>query len=511
MANVKSGRRTWSGTSRCIDGEPNVNGQLRNHANAPPLVAVWQPRAGHAALVAKVCAACVARPHCLASLGLAAARSGTYSAAIVDITDRAGATDLGLRAIAQMKEVGLVVIAHADGAASWPIGMRCQTLLAGARYVLDDGEAGFADVLKATLADVLALVGEQHGEESRLRELARAHGIVGKSDALMEAFRSVVRMSKLSDLPVLITGESGTGKELFASVLHALDPKRCGQPLVAVNCAAINSGIAESELFGHVRGAFTGAGRDHSGYFLAAQGGVLFLDEVAELDLEVQGKILRVLQEKRFYRVGAGHDATVDIRVVAATNKDLGSMVEAGTFRADLFHRLNTLSIHVGPLRERRTDLPMLVEHFVAEHASWRAHTGIDADLIDALSHLELKGNVRELRNLIATALAGKTDRSPLGLKDLPPRVWKELAQAGFAAPTGTTAPPSMDSMAIAVTEAQGWNLNRCLAHCEREIVAAALVRTHHNQSQAARLLGLTPRSIYNKLRKHQLLRKSDT
>ena len=211
-------------------------------------------------------------------------------------------------------------------------------------------------------------------------------------------------------------------------------------PLVAVNCAAINAGIAESELFGHVRGAFTGAGHDHSGFFLAAQGGVLFLDEIGELNLDVQAKILRVLQEKRLFRVGAGHDAPVDIRMVAATNQDLPQMVQDGRFRADLFHRLNTLSIHIAPLRERKADLPLLVEHFVSAHASWHEHTGIDPDLIDALSCLELKGNVRELKNLLITAQAAKTDRRPLGLKDLPPQVWKQLAQSGFAAamPTGS-------------------------------------------------------------------------
>ncbi len=505
MANVKFRNRTPTPVAGG-DGEACADPRRGETANGMQLVAGWQPHTANAALVARVCTACGARLHRLLSLESATPSTAAYAAGIVDIAEP---TDLGLRAVAQMKKAGLVVIAHADGAASWPIAGRCQALLAGARYVLDDGDVAFADVLADALSDVLTLVHEQRGEDSRLKSLARTHGIVGDSESLKEAFRSIVRMSKLSDLPVLITGESGTGKELFASVLHALDPKRCGQPLVAVNCAAISSGIAESELFGHVRGAFTGAGRDHSGHFLAAHGGVLFLDEIAELDLDVQSKILRVLQEKRLYRVGAGHDAAVDIRVVAATNKDLGHMVEAGTFRADLFHRLNTLSIHVSPLRERRTDLAMLVEHFVAEHASWRAHTGIDADLIDALSHLELPGNVRELRNLIATAQAGKADRSPLGLKDLPPRVWKELAQAGFTAAPHAQAQSATDSIAVAMTDAHGWNLNRCLDHCEREIVAAALARTHHNQAEAARLLGLTPRSVYNKLRKHHLLRKS--
>jgi len=331
-----------------------------------------------------------------------------------------------------------------------------------------------------------------------------------------------VRLSRLSDLPVLITGESGTGKELFASALHALDPKRSQRPMLAVNCAAINIGIAESELFGHVRGAFTGAGHDRAGFFLASQGGVLFLDEVGELNLDVQAKILRVVQERRFLRVGAEKDMPVDVRIVAATNQDLAQRVRDGSFRADLFHRLNSLSVHIRPLRERLADLPLLVDHFVASHASWSDCTGIDADLIDALSRLELKGNVRELKNLITAALAAKADRRPLGLKDLPHDVWKELsgsqdadalvdAFSAIAASASTDVPPRSDlrSLARSAARQQGWNLSHCLAQCEREIVQAAMREAHNNQSQAARLLGLTPRGIYNKLRKYQMLRKS--
>ena len=402
----------------------------------------------------------------------------------------------------------------------WPIGTRCQVLLAGARYLLDNRDPGFREALTATLRDLLAARETHRDEESRLRSIARSHGIVGESDSLLGAFRQVMMMSKLSDLPVLITGESGTGKELFASALHALDPKRVSCPIVAVNCAAINAGIAESELFGHVRGAFTGAGQDHDGFFLAAQGGVLFLDEIAELNLDIQAKILRVLQERRLIRVGAGHDAPVDIRIVAATNQDLAQMVKGGRFRGDLLHRLNTLSIHISPLRERKEDLPALVEHFVSSNRCWREHTGINVDLIDALLSLELRGNVRELKNLITNAQATKTDHLPLGLKDLPPQVWKELARqdcmantlreampAAASVPVGAEhAPPSDDGhLALSLTGKQGWNLNKCLSQCEREIVAAALRKTKNNQSQAARLLGLTPRSIYNKLRKHDL------
>jgi transcriptional regulator with PAS, ATPase and Fis domain len=386
---------------------------------------------------------------------------------------------------------------------------------------LDSQSPDFQQVLLATLTDLLAAQQELRDEESRIRDLACAHGIVGQSESLLEAFRNLVRMSKLSDLPVLITGESGTGKELFALALHALDSKRRQGPFVAVNCAAINAGVAESELFGHVRGAFTGASHDHSGLFQAAQGGVLFLDEIGELNPDVQAKILRVLQDKRVLRVGAGKDAPVDVRIVAATNQDLAQMMKDGRFRADLFHRLNSLSIRISPLRERIADLPLLVAHFVSAYEPERE---FDPDLIAALSCLKLPGNVRELKNLITTALAAKTDHRPLELKDLPSHVWEELSLTRFAdsmlAPSSSIAAgghaehhrsmlPDVQSLAVTVTDRQGWNLQNCLSHCEREIVKAAMRQSSNNQSEAARLLGLTPRSIYNKLRKHQLLRKS--
>ena len=494
--------------------------------NQPLLVASWEPHNGRYPIIEDACAACGARVHRLTTVDQVTAVEGPphHAAAVVSLREAPDATDCCLAVVTQLKNVGLSVIAYESGVRNWPISARCRVLLAGAQYLLDSEDQGFGQILRATLKDLLTALRERRQEDSHIRDVARSHGIVGVSESLLDAFRSVVRMSTLSDLPVLITGESGTGKELFASALHALDPKRCRRPLVAVNCAAISTGIAESELFGHVRGAYTGAGHDHSGFFLGAQGGVLFLDEIGELNLEIQAKILRVLQEKRFFRVGADQDAAVDIRIVAATNQDLPQMVKEGRFRADLFHRLNTLSIHISPLRERRTDLPLLVDHFVESHTASHGSTGIDADLIAALSCLELKGNVRELKNLLTMARAAKTDRRPLGLKDLPPQVWKELAQSGFAgaAPTttlalntarrpsagGVAALPEMHALALSVTGQQGWNLNQCLSQCEREIVAAALQKTHNNQSQAARLLGLTPRSVYNKLRKHHLLRK---
>jgi DNA-binding NtrC family response regulator len=488
------------------------------------VVGVWETDPSRWPLIEDTCAKCSACVQRICETeGLAKiAESQRYTTAIVALRDLPGTTDTCLDVVARLKDAGFCVIAYENGTSQWPVVARCQVLLAGARYLLDSNDPAFGETLGATLRDLLDALAARRNEEKQLREVALAHGIVGRSGALLEAFRQTARLSRLSDLPVLITGESGTGKELFACALHALDPKRSRGPFLAVNCAAINAGVAESELFGHVRGAFTGAGRDHSGFFSAAQGGVLFLDEIGELSVDVQAKILRVVQEKRLVRVGSEKDVPVDIRIIAATNQDLGSMVEQNRFRADLFHRLNSLSVRISPLRERLEDLPLLVDHFVSAHESWWKHTGIDRDLIDSLSCLELKGNVRELKNLITAALAAKTDHSPLGLKDLPQRVWQELSGSKFsdaarpnlpletqAAADARSMPSDMRSLALRATQRNGWNLDHCLSLCEREIVLAALHEAQHNQSEAARLLGLTPRSVYNKLRKHQLLRNA--
>ena len=201
-------------------------------------------------------------------------------------------------------------------------------------------------------------------ENERFHVLMRTFGIVGESDAIKSAFRQALRVSSFSDLAVLITGESGTGKELMARAIHQLDPKRRRGPFVAINCGAISPGLAESEMFGHSRGAFTGADRDRKGFVRAADGGVLFLDEVGELGSDIQAKLLRVLQDHRVMSVGTDHDVGVDVRVIAATNRNLERMMEQGQFREDLFHRLNMLSVHLPPLRERVADLKPLVDNF---------------------------------------------------------------------------------------------------------------------------------------------------
>jgi len=438
-------------------------------------------------------------------------QTGTIDAAIIGVGDLAQSSNGSLETISRLRNLGISVIACGDRIAERTVGARCKALLAGAKLLLDSSGLDFRGLLASTLRAIHARLGEEQKMTSDVLMLARSRGIVGESKALFDSFRTAVQISKLSDLPVLITGESGTGKELFASALHAMDPKRCNSPFVPVNCAAINPALAENEFFGHVRGAFTGANDSRAGYFQAAHGGVLFLDEVGELTLEIQAKLLRVLQEKRAYRVGSNQETSVDIRVIAATNQDLGRMIEEKRFRADLFHRLNMLPLHLPSIRERQADIPLLIGHFVDTLGGIKG-IRIESDLVEALSHLELSGNVRELKNLIAAALAVRADDGSLGLKDLSPSVWRKLALTEYVpAPAGSAPQEQADETIPAPIDrniyAQTWNLEQRLCQYEREIIMSALKHTKFNQSQAAHLLGITPRCVYNKLRRHHLSR----
>jgi two-component system response regulator PilR (NtrC family) len=293
-------------------------------------------------------------------------------------------------------------------------------------------------------------------------------------------------------------------------------------PFVAVNCGAINPGVAESELFGSRRGAYTGAHQDRPGLIRSAEGGVLFLDEIGELPVPLQAKLLRVLQESRVLPVGEEREVPVSVRIIAATNRDLPAMIRQGLFREDLFHRLNVLAMHIPPLRERPADVGPMVEHFLGKHRSLNPTASPSAGpaFVEALTRVALPGNIRQLENLVRHALVNKEDDQPLTLSDLPSDVWRQLAEetpAGFGGPTGgvagpgapagppAPADPALPFPLVGVLEAHEWNLSRSLRFCERLLLEATLHAARGNQAQAARLLGITPRSVYNKIRKHNL------
>jgi two-component system response regulator PilR (NtrC family) len=312
----------------------------------------------------------------------------------------------------------------------------------------------------------------------------RLDRLLGKSAAMQRVF-DMLRKIAPARASVLLVGESGTGKELAARALHELSP-RAERAFVAVNCGAIPETLIESELFGHVKGSFTGATGDKEGLFEAAHGGTLMLDEVAELPLSMQVKLLRVLQERKVKPVGGVSEREIDVRVVAATNRDLETEVEKGTFRQDLYYRLNVIQVRMPPLRERREDVPLLVDHFVkkfsAEHA--QAIGGVDTDAMAALTAHNFPGNVRELENLVERAVTLASD-GRITADALP-----DLSRADRAA------------MSRAELPATGFDLERELETFERGFILKALERTDGNRTLAARLLGVSFRSLRYRLSK---------
>ncbi len=326
----------------------------------------------------------------------------------------------------------------------------------------------------------------RHNSELReeLRGRFRLDRMVGKSTAMERIFELIKKVAP-AKTSVLISGESGTGKELVARALHHLSPRQKG-PFIGVNCGAIPDTLLESELFGHVRGAFTGAHAEKEGLFAAANGGTLFLDEIGEVSTAMQVRLLRVLQERRVKKVGATHEGEVDVRVVAASNRDLEAEVARGAFRQDLFYRLNVIEVSLPPLRARREDIPLLAEHFVKKHAAaiGRPVLGIAADALTTLCDYHFPGNVRELENLIERAVT-------LEVGDRITRVALGELQGKRA-----VAPEAPDELPD-----DGIDLDRLLADYERGFLERALKRTP-SRKKAAQLLGISFRSLRYRLQK---------
>lgn len=287
---------------------------------------------------------------------------------------------------------------------------------------------------------------------------------------------------------VLISGESGTGKELVARTIHETSPRR-EAPWVAINCSAIPRDLLESELFGYVKGAFTGATQNRQGRLEQAQNGTLFLDEIGELDLSLQAKLLRVLQEREYSPLGSDQVRAVDVRFLAASNRDLKALVAQGKFREDLFYRLDVYNIVVPPLRERREDIPLLAHAFLNELSAETSKrvAGITPSALEALSRYSWPGNIRELRNSIERALLSCKGEM-IDITDLPPSLLAGLDAA-------TQAGPAWD-------RTDGRGLDEWLAEVERQAITQALARTNGVQSQAARLLGVTERSLWHRIKK---------
>ncbi len=319
--------------------------------------------------------------------------------------------------------------------------------------------------------------------------------IIGEAPAMQEVFRAIGRLSR-SNITVLINGESGTGKELVARALHRHSP-RAGDPFIALNTAAIPKDLLESELFGHEKGAFTGAQAQRRGRFEQADGGTLFLDEIGDMPSELQTRLLRVLADGEFYRVGGHVPIKVDVRIIAATHQNLEERVKAGLFREDLFHRLNVIRIHVPSLRQRRQDIPLLLEHFLA-----RAARELDVepktlrpDVAEYLSSLDWPGNVRQLENLCRWLTVMASGREVL-LEDLPPEI-KESAPAAAGGSWQQALAQWADQELAKGSEAL---LDLATPEFERIMIRAAMRKTGGRRQDAAKLLGWGRNTLTRKI-----------
>lgn len=324
----------------------------------------------------------------------------------------------------------------------------------------------------------------------RLDEKFGFEGVVGNSPAMHRVIEQLKNLAA-TDTTVLILGESGTGKELVARALHQNSPRK-NKPFVPLNISALPESILESELFGHEQGAFTGAGSRRIGKFEHANGGTLFLDEVGEMPMETQIKLLRVLEDRKITRLGSNEEKPINVRVLAATNADLKSMVDQGTFRRDLYYRLSVVSITLPPLRERRSDIPLLIDHFLKEfqERQGRHVERVSGRVRQILNAYDWPGNIRQLRNVIEGMLALDTD-GVLDVDDLP----EELAP--LAKSVDGNAPPAAagaDSL-----------IGRPLEEVEAYYIARALELTHGKREEAARMLGIGERTLYRKIKEYGL------
>jgi Nif-specific regulatory protein len=365
----------------------------------------------------------------------------------------------------------------------------------GAIYLVSDSpEQPFDEGHLSLLMSIAAVAGtalgyERHAqwltsENQRLRtELAGDHNIVGQSPAMRAVFQRLARVAP-TESTVLVTGESGTGKELVAYAIHSNSP-RADRPFVAINCAAITETLLESELFGYEKGAFTGAITQKKGRLESAEGGSVFLDEIGELSPALQAKLLRVLQERAFERVGGTRRVAVDFRLIAATNRNLEEAIAQATFRRDLYYRLNVVALVIPPLRERTGDIPLLAQYFIRRHAgrAKRRVNGITPAALECLSKYDWPGNIRELENAIERAIVlGSTDQ--ILLEDLPDAVVEAGAQSVAAAPASTSS-----------------RFHDVITQSKKDLIVRVFEKAGGNYTAAAQMLGLHPNYLHRLIR----------
>jgi two-component system response regulator AtoC len=337
------------------------------------------------------------------------------------------------------------------------------------------------------MAEKVRLVTENEFLRERVSTEESLDGIIGASANIQDVLRMISRL-KDTRTPVLIAGESGTGKELVARAIH-FRGTMAQTPFVAVDCGSLVPTLMESELFGYEKGAFTGAMKSKTGLFHAANGGTIFLDEIGELPLEMQAKLLRVLQEKEVRPVGSNEKVTVDVRVIAATNRDLETAYRSGTFRKDLYFRLNVVTVHLPSLRERRSDIPMLAHHFLDRYAPG-TNLQVTAAAMKSLLHYDWPGNVRELENCIARAVT-LGDRQIIDVSDLPPAIRSEQPATGAMTP--------QDAASLSTT---------ALAEMERMTILRVFEQANGDKALAGKMLGISRATLYRKLKRYNIAPK---
>src|SRR2546430_5768596 len=344
-------------------------------------------------------------------------------------------------------------------------------------------------LLLQRMAEKVRLVTENEFLRERVTTEENLDGIIGSSANIQDVLRMISRL-KDTRTPVLISGESGTGKELAARAIH-FRGAMAQTPFVAVDCGSLVPTLMESELFGYEKGAFTGATKSKAGLFQTANGGTIFLDEIGELPLEMQAKLLRALQEKEVRPVGSNEHVSVDVRVIAATNRDLEAAYREGTFRKDLYFRLNVVTVHLPALRDRRSDIPMLVHHFLDRYAP-ATNLQVTSAAMKSLLQYDWPGNVRELENCIARAVT-LGDRRIIDVSDLPPAIRTEQ-------PSATTLSPQ-DSASISTT---------ALAEMERMTILRVFEQANGDKALAGKMLGISRATLYRKLKRYNIPMKAE-
>jgi two-component system nitrogen regulation response regulator GlnG len=407
----------------------------------------------------------------------------------------------GLTALAKLREISPdahVIVMTAHGTMETAI----QAMQRGAYdYLAKPFDLDEAVLLAERALEARRLTQEVARLRTGLQEVKEFSALIGRHPRMQELYKAIGRIAG-SDVTVLIRGESGTGKELVARAIHHYS-RRSGRAFVAVSCAAIPATLLESEMFGHERGAFTDARERRLGKFELAQGGTLYLDEIGDMPVELQTKLLRALQERTIERVGGHESIRVDVRVIAATNRDLEAAMREGAFREDLYYRLNVVTLNLPPLRERRRDVPLLVEHFLAKHADELGDCAVAPDALDRLVGYDWPGNVRELENVIQRAMV--------------------MAQNGVILPEHLPIGPVSAAASVAVDATLEEIIERKLLECvrglrersnanlydliiglvEKPLLRAVLRETSGNQVRAAQILGINRNTLRKKLTEH--------